>query len=70
MGSASTDAGVPHAGAVAGDRNVVGDSCSQVGVGDDAGALFAAVTKGSPPSIHGSGCSVWKPLSEELLEQT
>ena len=58
-------------GAVAGDRDVVGDGAhGQVGVGDDAGALFAAGDEGVAllhPRIRVLSLEA---VVEELLEQT
>ena len=57
-------------GAVAGDRDVVGDGAhGQVGVGDDAGALFAAGNEGVAllhPRVRVLGLEA---VVEELLEQ-
>ena len=57
-------------GAVAGDRDVVGDGAhGQVGVGDDAGALFAAGDEGVAlfhPRVRVLGLEA---VVEELLEQ-
>ena len=58
-------------GAVAGDRDVVGDGAhGQVGVGDDAGALFTAGDEGVAllhPRVRVLGLEA---VVEELLEQT
>ena len=58
-------------GAIAGDRNVVGNGThSQVRVGDDAGALFAAGNEGVTlfhPRVRMLGLEA---VVEELLEQT